>query len=349
MKKMNSLLAGGIAVLLFSQTTSAQAKPIKVYKDPQPSEAVEIETSTDSDIESMGLSCVYDGIVRGTHGTPLANLKPAKKWLALLGAGAQDNYMVTPKYSSTLAMPLRLQKEYEKAGVTNPREQYQIKVIQMIQAFGFCASEKINANAELTGNPGIGELKTRSKISTGFMASREINEKALLRSLASGNERELNKSNYSESLRDASLVYGFKDVSNMKALFTPTQEWATMTVEQRREHFNDFLKKSIGPTTDTPSSDYLSTQNDQGVRFKNCLEDIQTLQKRSSYFQVSGPFAKNNMALCNSMADSCSLNKSICAGPDRAPRATTPPTGGTTASPAKPTINVGDMPEGGSK
>lgn len=349
MNYVTSLFLGTITALLLSQSVFAQAK-FKVYQDPVGNDDAEVETNTDSDIERMGLSCVYNGIMRGTKGTPLANLKPSKKWLALLGAGAQEYFMTTPKYSSTLAMPINLRRDYEKAGVTNPRDQYQIKVIQMIQAFGFCATNKLNANAELTDKPGFGELRTRAKLSTGFLSSREINEKVLLTSMASGNEREDKKSNYKESLRDTSLVYGFKDESGMKDFFTPSQDWANLSVEERRDHFNNFLQKAMGPANgETPSSAYLSTQSDEGVRFRNCLEDIQILQRRSSFFQVSGEYAKNNMALCTSMASSCDLNSSICQGrapvarPVAAPSKPGKPGAPSAVSPSVP-VGVGDMP-----
>lgn len=323
-----------VAFLTITLTHSKHIKAEEANKTRTPASVNDSEA-----LEFMKLDCVYDGIKEATSGTPLEDLNPSRRWLAFLGAGAQHFYMVTPKYSSTLAMPTKLRKEYEAAGVENPQEQYLIKVIQMVQAYGFCSDKKLTANAEITEQVGFGDLTNKTKkLRTGFLASREINEKALLNQLSSGNAREDKRQNYNEMIRDLSLSMGFKSEEGLKDLFRP-DIFVSASVTERREIFNNFATRSWQSSGgESPTSPTLDTQTDDGLKMRHCIEDIQTLQKKSSFFQVTGPKAGNNKKLCKAMANACEVPEDSCNGASFTSKPSKPGSGANA-----PRKSVGDM------
>jgi hypothetical protein len=224
-------------------------------------------------LETSELKCISDGMEVATSKNGSLGLTPSPKFLALVGFGMQ-----------------RFQKDTNgNAGLD--RETYQQKVIEFIQANGFCLATTVDGAGQATAQDGYGGIKGSDQ--------KEPDRLALI-ILGTGTKRinsKLSQNQFSTKEIDQTVkLLGFKDIDQIKAIFQ-NDNFSGQTPAQRQEYF---LKA-------------IADNGRYSDGLKDCFNQMKNMQKLSPVYNHNGKRSPQSIKVCETMADECSLpDKKFC-------------------------------------
>ena len=242
------------------------------------------------------ISCVGYGICEYTKKFVTDGIVPSEKWIALLGITAQEKFG-----------PLK---------TANPDERRTMrqKVIEMIQAYGFCYQTEENKYLRMDDSTG---LFTKS-----ILRGKRIDKSG---------KSESDQSEYFNKLFGMVTPTVHKDLFVLDTLFdidrdkdgqTSRKDWENLNVIQRQQQFKTHLDQLLtAPPTALFSGLSLSDIEDPSL--KTCLSQIQRQINSSTAFAITKDkkFATNNEDLCKSLAKTCELGgDSFCIHTKKGPQ-----------------------------
>lgn len=221
-------------------------------------------------LETTELKCVSDGVEIATGQGSSPGLTPSPKFLALLGFAVQRNY-----------------KGVNAARGGSERELYLQRVIEIIQANGFCLAEKLDGGGVPTAQDGYGgisgESKTPDKLKVAVMGfgSRDINTKE------GDTQNNLTTKEFNKIVK----YFGFKNEGEINALFRDSS-WSGLTPAQRQQKFKN-------------SADY----GNYSDGLKECVSQMKKMHS-TAIFNHNGTRSSQGIKFCETLAKSCNLESS---------------------------------------
>ncbi|MBS1971131.1 MAG: hypothetical protein JSU04_12530 [Bdellovibrionales bacterium] len=224
-------------------------------------------------LDTAELKCISDGMEVATSQNGGLGLTPSPKFLALVGFGMQ-----------------RFQKDTNgNAGLD--RETYQQKVIEFIQANGYCLAEAVDGAGQPTKRDGYGGIKGSDQ--------KEPDRLALI-VLGTGTKRvndNLSQNQFTTKEIDQTVkLLGFKDIDQIKAIFQ-NDNFSGQTPAQRQE----FFQKAIAD----------NGRYSDGL--KECFNQMKNMEKLSPVYNHNGKRSPQSIKVCETLADECGLpDKKFC-------------------------------------
>lgn len=234
--------------------------------------AVPLISSASSDhdfLNTTNTSCVSDGIEEYTGAGGKLGLTPSPKFIALLGFAVQRNY-----------------RDADALGGLN-KENYLRKMIEIIQADGFCLSQRLDGGGVPTTQDGYGGLngdrKRPDKLSTAVMGFRTKKIKD-----------DLDQSSLTtKEVKEVVKYFGFDNEDDIKALFFDNK-WSSLTPAQRQAKFN------------AAGGSYSSGLQD-------CVGQMKRMQTKTAIFNHNGTDrSQAGIGLCKAMANRCDVDSAFC-------------------------------------
>jgi len=237
-------------------------------------------------LETSELKCISDGIEIATSKNGSMGLTPSPKYLALVGFGMQ-----------------RFQRDTNgNSGLE--REVYQQKVIEFIQANGYCLATTVDGAGQPTTRDGYGGIKGSDQKEPDRLAlivlgtgSKSINDK-------------LSQNQFStKEINSTVKFFGFKDISDIKNIFQD-DSYSGKSPAQRQEFFRQAIANG---------SNY-----SDGL--KDCFSQMKNMQNLSPVFNHNGKRSPQSITLCETVANECGLpDKKFCSISVQINRKTTGP------------------------
>lgn len=224
-------------------------------------------------LETSELKCISDGMEIATSQNGGLGLTPSPKFLALIGFGMQ-----------------RYQKDVNgNSGLD--REAYQQKVIEFIQANGFCLATSVDGMGQPTAQDGYGGIKGSEQ--------KEPDRLALI-VLGTGTKRVnegLSQNQFTTKEIDQTVkLFGFKNIDQIKAIFQ-NDSFSGQTPAQRQQYFLNAIADN-------------GRYNDG---LKDCFGQMKNMQKLSPVYNHNGKRSPQSIKVCEALADSCGLpEKKFC-------------------------------------
>ncbi len=244
-------------------------------------------------LENAELKCVADGVEIATEGPNHSEgLRPSEKYITLLGFAVQRNY-----------------KAVNSAGGGSGRELYLERVIQILQADGFCMANKLDGGGIPTSQVGYGDI------------IRDKTNKAapyLMYAVAGLKSREQKNGNTQSALSTKQMkavvkYFGFQEESYIQDLFKH-DNWSSLEPSERQRLFTEHVENTsaISPE-DFTSSRGMYASNEYGEGLKDCFNQMKLMQNSNTIFNLKN--SKNgrrtdNRKFCETVAKECKLESS---------------------------------------
>lgn len=256
-----------------------------------------LNEETVSFVEQNELACISEGIKQKT------NHRPSDRYLSLLAAIAYQNADL-PNKSGTTNRNIRVNDELKQS--------IQKRIIENIQAFGFCIENKIDSKGLVSQQKGYAPISTYKHDSAEDIRMMFVSE-------YKSSDRAKNKV--------ANDYFGFNSFHAMNNLFY-TKDWNHKTQKQRQDFFRDKLASAIKEPTNysrsvASSAEYTFAQGDLGEAAKECVKQLEgwTKPENNTIFNHSkGAVPSENVALCKTISKECGFkNDNFCEGKLDAP------------------------------
>ncbi len=227
-------------------------------------------------LKTAELECISDGVETATGRGGSPGLTPSAKFLALVGFGMQ-----------------RFQKGTNGTGGLE-RIAYQQKIIEFIQANGFCLSELTDAN---------GQAIARSVGYGGKGMKEGAPKNVALMVLGTGTKPvNADTSQSAFNTRETEMLVkqlGFNSMDDIKAIFQ-NDTFSGSTPDQRQKFFNAAIKNG-------------SYSED----LKECFRQVKEMQAKNPALIHNGTRSPESIRLCEALKSSCALpnyddGKSFC-------------------------------------
>jgi hypothetical protein len=239
-------------------------------------------------LENAELKCVADGVEIATEGPNHSEgLRPSEKYIALLGFAAQRNYK----------------------GVGNSgagRELYLERVIQMLQANGFCMANKLDGGGVPTSQLGYGDVvRDKSNKAAPY----------LMYAVAGLRSREQKDGNTKSALdtkqmKEVVKYFGFQDESHIQNIFKH-DGWSSLEPDQRQRLFSEHVENTSAVDPENQNSlRGMYASNEYGEGLKNCFSQMKLMQNSNTIFNLKN--TKNgrrpdSRKFCETVAKECKL------------------------------------------
>lgn len=217
-------------------------------------------------LESAELKCVSDGIELATGKGNNLGLSPSPKFLAMVGFAVQRNY-----------------KGVNAARGGTERELYLQRVIEVIQANGFCLAEKLDGGGVPTAQDGYGgiqgEGKTPNRLKAAVMGygSRDMKTK----------EGDTQNSLTTKEFKEVLKYFGFNNEEEINALFRDSS-WSGMTPAQRQQKFRN------------------AADGNYSSGLKDCVSQMKKMHS-TAVFNHTGSRSPQSIKFCEALSNSCNL------------------------------------------
>lgn len=263
-------------------------------------------------LEAAELKCVADGVEIATEGPDHSQgLRPSEKYIALLGFAVQRNY-----------------KGANAANGGSGRDLYLERVIQMIQANGFCMANRLDGGGVPTSQVGYGDIvRDKSNKAAPY----------LLMAVSGLQSKEVKNGNTQSALdtkqmKEVIKYFGFQDESYIQNLFKHPN-WSGMDPTQRQALFSENVE-STSPTSpeNRTSSRGMYASNEYGEGLKDCFSQLKLMQNSNTIFNLKKGRRADNRKFCETVAKECRLESTTFCSvstptfvkppPDQAPRPT---------------------------
>lgn len=239
-------------------------------------------------LESAELKCVADGVEIATGPGGSLGLRPSEKYLALLGFAVAQS-------SSASSM---------EGGLS--RELYLERVIQILQADGFCIANKLDGGGAATTQVGYGDIiRNKSNPASPFLFS------------AVSETKDKGQKGGAKQRKEVVKYFGFQTEDDILNLFTH-QNWSSLEPDARQKLFSENVER---PTPKTPenrtSLKEMYTPDENGEGLKDCFSQMLLMQDKQTLFNFK-KFLKGRRSdgrvFCETIATECNLSsKGFCA------------------------------------
>jgi len=242
-----------------------------------------IATAQSRFLKTTNLECVADGIENAT------GMYPSEKYIALVGFAVQRNHRYSKSTSGGDSKATYLQR-----------------VIEIIQANGFCTANKIDGGGRLTKELGYGTVDTsvRSNKAAPFLPYAVAGLGA--REFADGTTQSALDS---KQMKQVVKYFGFKKEDDITDIFY-APGWASMDPGQRQNLF----REHVGSTSPTRPEERtvnsgMYTSDDNGEGLKDCFSQLKQLQGRDSLFNFKNGRRSDSRKFCETIARACYLDE----------------------------------------
>ncbi|HEY8272246.1 MAG TPA: hypothetical protein VIG33_15250 [Pseudobdellovibrionaceae bacterium] len=240
-------------------------------------------------LRSAELKCVADGVEIATGPGGSLGLRPSEKYLALLGFAVQRNYKSVN--SST--------------GGFN-RELYLQRVIQILQADGFCVANKLDGGGAPTSQVGYGDVVRDKSNAVGRYLIYAV----------TGLKSKEDKNGDTQSVLTADQVnevikyFGFQNETYIQNLFRH-DNWSSLEPDARQKLFSDNVEStSATAPEDRTSVSGMYSSNEYGEGLKDCFAQMKQMQSKSTIFNFKNLLkgrSSGGRKFCETVAKECQL------------------------------------------
>ncbi|MGZ3742946.1 MAG: hypothetical protein ACXWRA_03720 [Pseudobdellovibrionaceae bacterium] len=235
-------------------------------------------------LEEAELKCVAEGVEVATGPGGEIGLHPSEKYLALLGFAVQRNY-----------------KGVNSSKGGSERVLYLQRVIQFLQAYGFCVAYKLDGGGAATTDVGYGDV-VHSKSDSFY--------NDLFRAVSGLGTIELKDGNTQSPLTTNQMkgvinYFGFLKEDYITKLFF-NDNLSSMTPKARQKFFSENIENII-------SNGIHDNENGNGL--KDCFTQIKQMQKKDTLFNFNNTTNSrrdDNDKFCATVAKRCNLDISFC-------------------------------------
>lgn len=227
-------------------------------------------------LQTAELKCVADGVEIATGPGGKIGLRPSEKYIALLGFAVQRNY-----------------KSVNSAKGGDDRRLYLERVIQMLQADGFCIANQLDGGGVPTAQVGYGDI-----------VSDKSNKAApyLIYAVAGLRSKEQKDGNTQSALdstqmREVIKYFGFKDESDIQNIFKD-DSWSSLNPDQRQKLLSENVENDM------------YANNEYGDGLKDCFNQMKLMRNRDTIFNFKGVKdgrRSDSRKFCETVAKECKL------------------------------------------
>lgn len=256
------------------------------------------DINSPSYVDLSEMRCISDGVKKFT------NLRPSDRYLSLLFAVAYQNANLGTMNEKNIKYNDGLKQSIQR------------RVIENIQAYGFCVDKKIDSEGHFTSDVGYANVLGFKKDNIDEIRGIFVNS---------------NQTSFNNLKKPTQKYFGFSSFDKINnVFFNPDWSKENNTSKERQKYFRDRLSIALNSSSNTTSlpsfgeesfsgtsSDPYFEKNEAGDGAKECLSQLDRYTKSSSnsIFNLNEDIPEENVEFCKLISKECGLaSNSFCKG-----------------------------------